>query len=215
MPHLPAAQRARRAATWNRSSGRASTTAASGHAWAAIADSARRTRVEALVVDRSQGGGPLGASILFGALVRDRLAELEAVGTKPGRGSARALEAARSDPSCPACAVVAKAEASARLRSDRSHRRPNVGSGRRGGAALPARPAGAVAGRRSAASGCLAGGCDCAAGPGCGAPGTPGRVRGTQRLQPDPRDDRLRAPGRRRGGGVPGRQRRLTRGVHG
>jgi hypothetical protein len=68
---------------------------------------------EALEVDRSQGGGPLGASILFGYVVRDRLAELRAVGTKPGRGSARALEAARAAPSCPVCAEVAKTGASA------------------------------------------------------------------------------------------------------
>jgi hypothetical protein len=68
---------------------------------------------EALEVDRGQGGGPLGASILFGYVVRDRLAELDAVGTKPGRGSGRALDAARAAPSCPVCAEVAKTEASA------------------------------------------------------------------------------------------------------
>jgi len=71
---------------------------------------------EALEVDRSQGGGTLGASILFGAIVRDRLAELNAIGTKPGRGSGRALDATRSAPSCPVCREVEKTKASARLR---------------------------------------------------------------------------------------------------
>ncbi len=66
---------------------------------------------EALEVDRSQGGGPLGASILFGYMVRDRLAELDGVGTKPGRGSGRALDAMRAGPRCPVCAEVAKTEA--------------------------------------------------------------------------------------------------------
>jgi hypothetical protein len=69
-----------------------------------------------LVVDRSQGGGPLGAAILFGALVRDRLAELDAIGSKPGRGSGRALDHARTPPRCPVCAEVDKADASGRLR---------------------------------------------------------------------------------------------------
>jgi hypothetical protein len=68
---------------------------------------------EALEVSRSQGGGPLGASILFGYMVRDRLAELKAVGAKPGRGSGRALAAARTGPSCAVCREVAKTEASA------------------------------------------------------------------------------------------------------
>ncbi len=68
---------------------------------------------EALEVDRDKNGGQLGASILFGYMVRDRLAELNGVGTRPGRGSGHALEAARNAPRCPVCAEVAKTEASA------------------------------------------------------------------------------------------------------
>jgi hypothetical protein len=69
-----------------------------------------------LTVDRSQGGGTLGAAILFGAIVRDRLAELNGIGIRPGRGSSRALDAARAAPACPVCSEVEKAEASARTR---------------------------------------------------------------------------------------------------
>jgi hypothetical protein len=71
---------------------------------------------EALLVDRLQGGGPLGASILFGAIVRDRLAELSAIGTKHGRDSARAIDSARAAPTCPVCSQVEKGDASARGR---------------------------------------------------------------------------------------------------
>jgi hypothetical protein len=71
---------------------------------------------EALAVDRRQGGGPLGASILFGYIVRDRLAELEGLSVTARRGSGRALEEAAAPADCPVCAEVAKVERSSTIR---------------------------------------------------------------------------------------------------
>lgn len=66
-----------------------------------------------LAANRAGAGGSLGAAILFGSVIRKRLAELKKVADGRGRPMDRDLELARRPASCPTCEQVESAQASA------------------------------------------------------------------------------------------------------
>jgi hypothetical protein len=58
-----------------------------------------------LGAERGGGGGTLGSSILFEAVLAVRVAELRSVHESRGRGRGRRIEAAARPPACPVCAA--------------------------------------------------------------------------------------------------------------
>jgi Family of unknown function (DUF6062) len=66
-----------------------------------------------LAANRAGAGGSLGAAILFGSVIRKRLAELKKTAGGRGRQLDRDLEVARRPASCPTCEQVESAQASA------------------------------------------------------------------------------------------------------
>lgn len=66
-----------------------------------------------LAANRAGAGGTLGAAILFGSVIRKRLAELNKVAGGHGRQLDRDIELARRPAACPTCEQVQSAQASA------------------------------------------------------------------------------------------------------
>ena len=69
----------------------------------------RRHSRELLAADRDESGGSLGTAILYGSIVRRRLAVIDAIAAVPRRRIRPSVVAARRPPACPACRAVGSA----------------------------------------------------------------------------------------------------------
>jgi len=63
-----------------------------------------------LIADRAQSGGALGASILYHAILRIRLREVESAMVAKGRTRRRRLDGAATPPDCAVCAMARETE---------------------------------------------------------------------------------------------------------
>jgi hypothetical protein len=84
----------------------------------------RRHTREVLIANRRHSGGTLAAAVLFVAIARVRLRELDGISSERGRSRSQRIAGARHAPACPVCAQAASAETTAAARLVQLAREP-------------------------------------------------------------------------------------------